>query len=302
MNNKSWKYEIKNQAKGPSMVMIYDDIGSSGITADAFVNDLKGISGDLDVHINTSGGDVFQGIAIYNALSHRSGKVQVTVDALAASIGSVIAMAATPGDLVMAKNASMMIHEGHALAMGDAEDMAKMADTLNKASDNIASIYADRTGKPASYWREQMKNETWFSAQEAVAAGLADSILPGRPQNSIPEPEPQAISLFMPYEVVNVKKPYGDVKYADPGYLDANGEQVSKSGKEGVARYPIDEEHVKAAWSYINQEKNASQYTSEQLSSIKSKIKKAMKKHGHDVADNELITKIVNSMKEVFNL
>ena len=78
----------------------------------------------------------------------------------------------------------------------------------------------------------------------------------------------------------NIKKPHGDVPYADPGYLDADGEQVSKSGNEGVARYPVDEEHVQAAWSYINQEKNASQYTAEQLSAIKGRIKSAMKKFG----------------------
>lgn len=184
-NSKTWKYEIKNQLTGqPTQVMIYDDIGATGITANNFVSDIKNVNGDLDVHLSTSGGDVFEGLAIYNALSQHKGKVQITVDSLAASIGSVIAMAASPGELVMAKNASIMIHEGHALAMGDAADMTQMADTLNRASDNIASIYADRTGKPASYWRSQMKAETWYNAQEAVSEKLADRILPGRPQNS----------------------------------------------------------------------------------------------------------------------
>jgi len=80
------------------------------------------------------------------------------------------------------------------------------------------------------------------------------------------------------------KKPYGDVAYADPGYLDADGEQVSKSGKPGVARYPLSPDKVMAAWSYINQEKNASQYTPDQLALIKGRIRAAMKEHGHQVA------------------
>ena len=80
------------------------------------------------------------------------------------------------------------------------------------------------------------------------------------------------------------KAPYGDVPYADPGYLDADGNQASKSGKPGVKRYPVDAEHVQAAWSYINQQKNAGQYTSSQLSHIRGAIQSAMKTHGHDVS------------------
>jgi HK97 family phage prohead protease len=79
-------------------------------------------------------------------------------------------------------------------------------------------------------------------------------------------------------------KPYGDVDYADPGYLDGDGNQASKSGHKGVKRYPLSAGKVMAAWSYINQDKNASQYTAEQLKAIKGKIAAAMKEHGHDVA------------------
>jgi hypothetical protein len=87
--------------------------------------------------------------------------------------------------------------------------------------------------------------------------------------------------------MADTKKPYGDVEYADPGYLDADGNQASKSGKPGVKRYPITADKVQAAWSYINQEKNASQYTSEQLAAIKGRIKSAMAKHGHEVSSDQ---------------
>ena len=83
------------------------------------------------------------------------------------------------------------------------------------------------------------------------------------------------------------KAPYGDVPYGDPGYLDADGNQASKSGKPGVKRYPLTADKVRAAWSYINQAKNASQYTPEQLSAIKGRIRSAMKQHGHDVSDSD---------------
>lgn len=87
-------------------------------------------------------------------------------------------------------------------------------------------------------------------------------------------------------EMADTKAPYGGVPYADPGYLDADGNQASKSGKPGVKRYPLSADKVMAAWSYINQDRNAGQYTAEQLSAIKGKIRSAMAKHGHDVSSD----------------
>lgn len=169
----SW-YTIKNQAAGPTQIHIFDEIGYVGVTAQQFTTDLANIQGDIELHLNTPGGEVFDGIAIYNALRPRQPVIHV--DSLAASIGSVIAMAAGPGKLIMGKNSTMMIHDGFGMTVGNAQDMRKMADVLDKTSDNIASIYADRTGKPASEWRNLMRNETWFTAEEAVAAGLADRV------------------------------------------------------------------------------------------------------------------------------
>jgi HK97 family phage prohead protease len=86
-------------------------------------------------------------------------------------------------------------------------------------------------------------------------------------------------------QVADAKAPYGDVAYGDPGYLDADGNQASKSGKPGVKRYPLSADKVMAAWSYINQAKNAGQYTPAQLAGIKGRVKAAMAKAGHDTAD-----------------
>lgn len=173
-------YAISNQAAGdagPAQVSIYDEIGFFAVSADSFIRDLAAIAGDLELHINSPGGDIFEGLTIYNNLRQRKGTVSVVVDGLAASAASFIAMAASPGCLAMAPHSQMMIHDGFSMAIGNAEDMRKMADLLEMQSDNIAGIYAERSGKPAAYWRGLMRAETWLTDAQAVAEGLADHIL-----------------------------------------------------------------------------------------------------------------------------
>lgn len=168
-------YQIKNLANNDAEVMIYDEIGYFGITAQDFVNDIQGIdSPSITVHLNTPGGDVFDGLAIYNALKQHPANITIVVDGLAASIGSIIAMA---GDkVVMARTAQMMIHDAWSMGIGNAKDMRKTADLLDKTSENLASVYAERTGVSTEVWRAKMLDETWFSADEAVEAGLADEV------------------------------------------------------------------------------------------------------------------------------
>jgi ATP-dependent Clp endopeptidase proteolytic subunit ClpP len=172
----SW-YRISNKTAGPARVDIYDEIGFLAVSAQDFIRDLAEIDGDIELHLNSPGGDVFDGIAIYNNLKQRQGSVSVVVDGMAASAASFIAQAASPGLLAMAPHSQQMIHDGFGMGIGNAADMRALAGLLDKASDNIAGIYADRTGKPASYWRDQMREETWYSDAEAVAIGLADKIL-----------------------------------------------------------------------------------------------------------------------------
>jgi len=168
-------YRIQNKSANTAEVYIYDEIGYFGITAQDFVNDLNTITSDsIDLHLNTPGGEIFDGIAIYNALKNHDANVTVYVDALAASAGSFIAMAGD--EIIMQRTAQMMIHDGHGLAIGNAADMRELADLLDKSSDNIASIYAEKAGGSVEDWRTAMKAETWYSAEEAVAAGLADKI------------------------------------------------------------------------------------------------------------------------------
>lgn len=168
-------YRITNIAAGAAVVDIFDEIGFWGVNAAAFQRELAQVSAsEITVNLSSPGGEIFEGIAIYNALRTHPATVTVRVSALAASIASVIAQA---GDrIVMLSGSQMMIHEGSGLCMGNAEDMLQMAQLLDRQSANIADIYAERAGGSADEWRERMKAETWFNAEEAVAAGLADEV------------------------------------------------------------------------------------------------------------------------------
>src|SRR5262249_39117748 len=128
----------------------------------------------LNVHINSPGGSVFEGIAVQNILANHPATVNISVDGLAASIASVIAMA---GDkITMCPGSMMMIHEASGLAWGHAADMRQLADVLDKISGTLADAYALRAGGEAADWRTAMHAETWYTADEAVAAGLADEV------------------------------------------------------------------------------------------------------------------------------
>lgn len=168
-------YRIQAKAGETPALYIYDEIGYFGHSASDLVDELKKVdSGELEVHLNSPGGDVFDGLAIYQALKEHPAKVTMHIDGLAASIASVIAMAADK--VVMAPKASMMIHDGWTMGVGNAGDLRKVADLLDKQSDIIASVYADRTDQPTDFWRARMLDETWYNADEALAAGLVDEI------------------------------------------------------------------------------------------------------------------------------
>jgi ATP-dependent protease ClpP protease subunit len=183
-------YRITNSAGdggAPADVMIYDEIGFFGVTAADFVAELKQITApEISLRINSPGGEVFDGIAIFTCLRSHTAKVTTYVDSLAASIASVIALA---GDrVVMQPHSQMMIHEGAGLCVGDAADMREMADLLDRQSDNIAGIYAEKAGGTVKQWRAVMRAETWYTAAEAVAAGLADEA--AKPGKKMPPDEP----------------------------------------------------------------------------------------------------------------
>lgn len=169
--------ENKNEEVTP--VYIYDEIGTSwwgdSTSSAEFIQQIGAIhSSRIELHLNSPGGDIFDGVAIYNALKSHPAKVTVIVDALAASAASFIAQAGD--EIIMTKAASMMIHDGSAMAWGPAAVMRDTADLLDKLSNTVAEIYADRAGQSIEFWRNLMIEEVWYNSHEAVAAGLADQI------------------------------------------------------------------------------------------------------------------------------
>ena len=157
-------------------VYIYDEIGESwwgGISPKALVDEIAELDVDtLTVHINSPGGAAWDGVTIMNALRQHKARVEVVVDGLAASAASAIAMA---GDhITMNRGAQMMIHDASGIAWGNAALMEETAGILHKLSDSYADIYAARAGGDRAKWREAMQAESWYTAEEAVDAGLAD--------------------------------------------------------------------------------------------------------------------------------
>lgn len=180
--DRSW-FRIENHGSLGSKVYLYDEIGFFGVTADDMITQLNDATDPVSLYINSPGGEIFEGIALYNALLRRD--VSVFIDGIAASAASFVAQAAAPGRLGIAKTARVMIHNGQAFAGGDAAQLRKMAEILDKETANIAGIYSDRTGKPTQHWLEMMDKETWLSADEACLEGLVDFVYDprGGPQN-----------------------------------------------------------------------------------------------------------------------
>lgn len=167
-------FRIVNRATDDAVdLYLYNEIGWFGTPASKFIDDLEAIeAGRLNVHINSLGGDVFDGIAIFNTLRQHDAFVTVTVDSMAASIASVIAQAGD--DRVMVTGSQMMIHDAWGLAVGDADAMREYADVLDKQSGIIAGIYAERSGVDVDTFRDLMAAETWMNHDETVTNGLAD--------------------------------------------------------------------------------------------------------------------------------
>lgn len=130
---------------------------------------------DVLVHVNSPGGMVFEGLSIHSAFKQYAGKVTMRVEGLAASAASYVIMAGD--EILIEPGAMIMIHDASDFTIGNAAEHRKTADVLDKVSDSIAAIYADRTGTDAATWRAAMLEETWYSGAEAVDAGLADSVV-----------------------------------------------------------------------------------------------------------------------------
>lgn len=189
-------FRIEAKSADDVEVWIYDEVGYWGTTAEDFAKALADVQAKtITLRVNSPGGSVFDGVAIYNSLVAHPATVNVKVDGVAASIASVIVMS---GDTVeMGRGTRMMIHNPSAGVIGQAADLRAFADLLDEIAKDIAGFYAHRAGGTVDQWLATMDGEKWYSAQEAVDAGLADSILGAddAPKDSV-EPKVFDLSAF----------------------------------------------------------------------------------------------------------
>lgn len=176
VTQKSW-FRMQAKEDQTADIYIYDEIGGWGISARRFTEDLISLGNlsHINLHIHSPGGEVFDGIAIYNQLKNHSATITVYIDGLAASMASVIAMV---GDtVIMPKNAMMMIHKPWGVSWGDANDMREYADLLDKLENVLIPAYVAKTGKTTEEITAMLEQETWLDGDECVEHGFADKVI-----------------------------------------------------------------------------------------------------------------------------
>jgi len=225
-------------------------IGAFGIPASDFRAAL-GSLGDvkqINLRINSPGGEVFDGITVHNILARQKATVVATIDGLAASISSLIPMAADK--IIMPENAMMMVHNPAGLVFGTADDMEDMADALNKFRDGMVTSYAAKTKQTPAKIIEMMAAETWLTAKEAKELGFADEVAPPRKVTAFfdlsnfrhPPKEPTAMTTKKPEDnnaaaeaEAQAKKDAEALAAAKALVAKAEGEEAAKKAAETAA-------------------------------------------------------------------
>jgi ATP-dependent Clp protease, protease subunit len=203
------------QTETEAEILLYDEISMWGITAEAFKRELDAITAPkISVRINSPGGDVFDGIAIYNALREHPSAVTTHIDGVAASSASVVALAGE--QVLMAENAFYMIHNPWAFVIGNSDDLRKEADVLDKVSGSLLMAYQQKTGKTADELRALMTDETWYTAAEAAEAGFVDEVVSAESKSeALAEAASFDLSIF-----ANVPDGLAEAEQSDPTIRD----------------------------------------------------------------------------------
>lgn len=175
-----WNGGLKAAASDDNTISVFDVIGQDywgeGVTAKRIAGALRSMNGaDVTVNINSPGGDMFEGLAIYNLLREYQGKVTVKVLGLAASAASIIAMAGD--DIQIGRGAFLMIHNCWVVAIGNRHDFGAMVEYLEPFDNAMADIYSARSGLDSDAIKQMMDGETYIGGSDAIEKGLADSLL-----------------------------------------------------------------------------------------------------------------------------
>lgn len=288
------RLKITNQTSDSAEVWIYNDIGYWGVDANSFRHEMQALAGKhVTLHIHSYGGEVVEGLAIYNAILRHSAGVTVQIDGIAASMASVIALAGSP--VKMAENGYLMIHNPANIAMGDAEEMRKSADLLDKMRDTLSGIYVAKTGLPEEEIIEMMDAETWMTAAEAHEKGFIDEITDKIEAAASADPKALARFTNLPAALVDTKslsnmstpaknrKPKGKASEEEEKELTAE-EQVEKLEsrvaelEEELAKANEEKEKTETAKAEVEEEKTEAEEEKEQAEEETEKAKASLAK------------------------
>lgn len=181
-----FKLEIRNQVKNKAELIMYGDISRYDISAELVQAQLRGLDdsvSELDIYIFSGGGDVFEGIAIYNILKRSDKKIRMHIDGLAASIASVIILAAD--EIVIGEGSQVMIHLPWTIEMGDKNEFMNTIDRLEMVEREMVKIYQSATGLSETEIINMMTKETWFNDEQAVEFGFATRRIESKNQFNI---------------------------------------------------------------------------------------------------------------------
>ncbi len=280
--NKSW-YHIRSLAgTEETQISIHDEIGYFGISAKQFVEELAKVppTNHISLSINSPGGSVFEGNLIYNALRRHGGGVTVQIEALAASIASVIALAGSP--VAISANGFYMIHNPINVVIGDAAEMEKQASLLKKISTDMAAIYSAKTGIEEAEIVAMMDAETYLSAQEALDKGFVDEIT-----DALPEPRRVA---FAPASFA-FRNPPQNIAALLQTHAEDEGEDENQSGPAAQAH-----EKLVAILAERDTLKAGLAAAQNQLSEVQAKLTAASAAEKSAVRQRDLLAKFARTL------
>ena len=217
---KQW-FEMKAQGD-TAQIFIFDEIGFWGTDAEYFRDKLNALGAvkNIDLHLNSPGGNVFDGVAIFNMLKSHSAEITVYIDGLAASMASYIAMV---GDLVvMPENAMMMNHNPNMTVSGEEKDLNKAVKILNTAKKAMIGAYATKSGKSEEEISAIMDSETWMTGAEAVEMGFADML-----------EKPVEMAACNQFDLSSFQKVPTELKALDEGDSDQNDSETENQNPPG---------------------------------------------------------------------
>lgn len=180
-------FNVEQGAGDTAKVYVYDVIGGWDLDASEFVRGIHQITAPtIDMHVNSPGGFVWDAVSMFEAVAGHPATVNTHIDGLAASAASFLALAGDSVDI--ARGGRMMIHDAQGVAVGNPADLREYADLLDAVSNDISGYYATKAGGKPAKWRAAMTATTWYSADQAVSAGLADRVA-GAPPAATSAPE-----------------------------------------------------------------------------------------------------------------